>query len=240
MKIEDFIVYESPLEKKRYGRVGDGGYIGARTSSDVLLSGGVGNDISFELDYVEDNHCTAMCHDGRLSGFLANNRFKNHTHYNKLSFFEKLVDVDNSPNRTNFEEYFHSYDRVSLKLDIEGGEYQYFDWIPEGYIQKIDQIIIEVHKLGHNRSSKIIEKINKTHVLIHAHGNNCNPRVPAEKKYIKIDGALVPRVIELTFLHKQYFDTIKPSQQALPLECDWPNQKLLPELCINHYPFVSC
>lgn len=247
MKIRDFIVYESPLEKKRYGRAGDGGYVGVRTSSDVLLSGGISNDISFELDYVESNHCEAMCHDrlfgnrGSLSDFLANNRFKNHPHYNKLNFFEKMVDVYNVPTKTNFEEYFHSYDKISLKLDIESGEYKYLDWLPEEYIHKLDQIFVEVHGLHNprNKNSKIIEKINKTHVLIHAHGNNRNLETPVSEKYIQIDGVSVPNMIELTFLHKQYFDTIKPNQQALPLECDQPNQKLLPELCINYYPFVS-
>jgi len=246
LKIEDFIVYESPLEKKRYGRAGDGGYVGVRISSDVLLSGGIGNDISFELDYVENNHCDAMCYDhqfgnrGSLSDFLADNRFKNHSHYNKLNFFEKMVDVYNAPTKTNFEEYFHSYDRISLKLDIEGGEYKYFDWLLEEYIHKLDQIFVEVHMLGHPRykNSKIIEKINKTHALIHAHGNNTNSMV--SNKYTEIDGVLVPIIIELTFLHKQYFDTIKPNQQELPHECDQPNQILLPELLINHYPFVSC
>ena len=248
MKINDFILYESPLKKKRYGNAGDGGYVGVSSTPDVLLSGGIGSNISFELDYVENNQCDAMCHDHQfgngtynsLLDFQTGNNYKNHPYYNKLNFFEKMVDVYNSPTKTNFEEHFYSYDNISLKLDIECGEYNYFNWLPGEYIHKLDQIFVEVHQLNRNKRSRIIEKINKTHVLIHAHGNNCNLKKPVSEKYVQIDGVSVPNVIELTFLHKRYFDTIKPSHQALPLECDHPNQKLLPELCINYYPFVSC
>ena len=90
--------------------------------------------------------------------------------------------------------------KVDLYLiDIEGFEYQLLEreWKE---MASSRQIVIEFHGLellGEELfSSKLIEilnRINKTHRVIHIHGNNAGPAIP-------VGGASWPTILEVTFL----------------------------------------
>ena len=54
--MENLFIYDTLLEKKRIGRANDGGYVVLMLPGtyDIILSGGISNDISFEQDIL--NH----------------------------------------------------------------------------------------------------------------------------------------------------------------------------------------
>ena len=75
-----------------------------------------------------------------------------------------------------------------------------------------------------------IKKLNKTHHIIHAHGNN----------YGNITNN-IPDVIELTFINKEIFEE-PPPLNTIPLpipNIDFPNNPELPDINLNFYPFTT-
>jgi len=123
-----------------------------------------------------------------------------------------------------------------LKIDIEGGEYPWITSIDEEQLSKFKQIVIEFHGItndgwGCKNEDKIkcLEKLAKTHYMVHAHGNNYGPVVNN-----------IPDVIELTYVNKNYFNSVPElNTQTLPIaNLDFPNQGHR-DIDLNFYPFVQ-
>ena len=239
-------VYTPPLPKVRYGNNKDGGYIGVKTPTDILLSGGIGSDVSFELDFARVNDINAICVDSELANgnftdmddFINRNRFKNDTNISKLKFVDKLVGKDENDEFTNFHNYFEEFNDITLKLDIEGMEFEYINSLSDNQISKINQIFLEIHWLDKLDDFSFFEKLNQNHVLIHAHGNNCGFQTPEKDKFFSCNNILIPKVLEVTYLNKKIFSEFIPNKQPLPSALDFPNQPKLRDLDLNYPPFV--
>jgi hypothetical protein len=115
-------------------------------------------------------------------------------------------------------------------MDIEGGEYS---WLLQDDIQlnKFKQIVIEFHGINddgwgyiQNDKMKCLEKLSKTHYIVHAHGNNCDKLVDN-----------IPDVLELTYVNKNYFDSIPElNTQIFPIEnLDFPNNDKISDYNLN-------
>lgn len=122
-------------------------------------------------------------------------------------------------------------------MDIEGGEYKWLLKIDEIQLNKFKQIVIEFHGItnngwncNYNDKIKCIEKLSKTHYIVHAHGNN----------YAKVVNKM-PDVIELTYVNKNYFKvTPELNTQSLPIiNLDFPNNNTLNDIDLNFYPFKN-
>ena len=76
---------------------------------------------------------------------------------------------------------------------------------------------------------KCLEKLSKTHYIVHAHGNNCGKVV---NKF--------PYTIELTYVNKKYFEsTPEMNKKALPISgLDFSNNLNYKDIDLNFYPFV--
>ena len=119
-------------------------------------------------------------------------------------------------------------------MDIEGGEYPWF-LSNETTLKCFKQIVIEFHNInndigyGLNDKLKCLKKLTDTHILIHAHGNNCCPTIKG-----------IPNVIELTFLNKDCFQTIpKLNSVSFPIKgLDYPNNPIVQDIPLA-YPFVN-
>ena len=83
----------------------------------------------------------------------------------------------------------------------------------------------------YNDKVKCLEKLAKTHYIVHAHGNNYGPVLNK-----------IPDVIELTYVNKKYFESDShPSlnTSALPITgLDFPNNAKSKDIDLNFYPFV--
>ena len=84
---------------------------------------------------------------------------------------------------------------------------------------------------GHSMEDKLkcLEKIQLTHYIVHAHGNNNDQ-----------SSSQIPNVLELTYVNKDYFK-IPPDLNTTPFptKLDFPNKKSVPQLIMNKYPFVA-
>ena len=95
-----------------------------------------------------------------------------------ISFIKKNIAAYNDECNTNLMELINKYDNIFLKMDIEGGEYRWILSMGEKELNKFAQIVIEFHGItndewGCKKEDKIqcLNKLVKTHYLIHAHGN---------------------------------------------------------------------
>jgi hypothetical protein len=85
---------------------------------------------------------------------------------------------------------------------------------------KFKQMVIEFHDLlVDERVLNCIEKINRTHFLIHKHGNN--------NSFSEMG---VPNVIELTFLRKDEINVMGLSEETFPTCLDHPNNSSFPDI----------
>ena len=75
-----------------------------------------------------------------------------------------------------------------------------------------------------------MEKLSKTHYIVHAHGNN--------NSYVMNN---IPDVIELTYVNKKYFSSVPDfNTRQLPIvNLDFPNNNNFQEINLNFYPFVK-
>jgi hypothetical protein len=219
-------VYHCPFPKRRLGRRHDGGYIVADVEHNFLMSAGIGDDLSFEHDFLlcyPNAKCVA--HDGTISQLpysLSPERF---------TFVPKNVGVTNSAVETNMKDLL-SNTKICLKMDIEGAEIPWFESLSEEQMNNLDQMIIEFHWPFSARETQVFKKLNTTHVLIHIHGNNhAGARL--------IDTCVVPDVFECTYLHKRFVPTLIVNRDALPSVLDSPNAHSKPDIDLNHWPFVQ-
>ena len=107
-----------------------------------------------------------------------------------------------------------SSDRIFLKVDIEGDEYQ----IIEDLVQLADRVsgmVVEFHEITRNRTSFLesIHSLQMVYDIVHFHANNFAPIAP--------DG--LPDTLELTFVRKSDIDCSE-RRLHLPLpQLDSPN-----------------
>ncbi len=231
MELSDLTVYKSPFKKKRFGRNNDGGYVICDIPNikyDILLSGGISDDISFETDFL-NNYNTSECIavDGSIDT-LPLGSLKNTT------FVKKMIGNKNDKINTNLHEYINKYQSIFVKMDIEGGE---FDWLPtlkKEHMDKLEQIVMEFHWPFKPEYKDIFKNINKTHALVHFHGNNHgNVRM--------YRGYRIPNIFECTYLHKKHFNTTPElNKDPLPCPLDMANKPTSgPEINLNYPPFVN-
>ncbi len=112
-----------------------------------------------------------------------------------------------------------------LKMDIEGAEWDFLDSVQTKTLNQFDQIVFEFHnlvracnKLEMEKRLNSLRKLNKTHKLVHLHGNNTG-------YVLQMNGHTIPDVIEVTYVNKERYDTFEPRVLTLPTPDDFPCDK---------------
>lgn len=219
-------VYKSPFPKLRLGKKNDGGYIIVDVPEikyKIIIAGGVEFDISFEEDFVKKYNVQCFAYDGTVRKLPKGNE--------KIKFIKKNIGSDNSEKVTNLHDLINSNDNIFIKMDIEGGEIPWIKSLSEEQMNKFDQIVMEFHEPFSSKEIEVFDKINKNHVLVHFHGNNCC----GTRLYRDV---VIPNIFECTYLHKKYF--LEPPQlntEPIPSKLDMTNTGK-PEIIINYPPFV--
>jgi hypothetical protein len=107
-------------------------------------------------------------------------------------------------------------DRIFLKMDIEGSEYDVIEDVLTQH-KRITGMVIEFHNINsmYDEWLEIIKKIMKNFNLIHIHANN----------FGKIGDKKIPDVFEITFENKSYNKSMeKDSNHTYPIKkIDSPN-----------------
>ena len=230
-------VYSSPFPKKRIGRNCDGGYVIVIIPDikyDVLIAGGVSDDISFEEDFIryQDTSTSLFVHayDGTVNDLPASPL------RNRFLFTKKNIGDVESDTITNLHDVLEQYrgKRVFVKMDIEGGEIPWIKSLSEDHMNIMDQIVMEFHFPFGEEEAKIFEKMEKTHLIVHFHPNNgCDHRIHR--------GVYMPNVFECTFLHKKHFPNglATLNTDFIPNDSvDARNIAWKEEIYMGHPPFV--
>ena len=228
-KILDCLTLYACPNKFRLGNERDGGYIIAEldVKYDIILGGGVGNDIGFEKIFTEKYDISAVVFDGtERSGFKLTENEPN------ILYKNLNISQNNTSTTTNWANYFAIYNNMFIKMDIEGAEWQYFNALPNQYLLKIAQLTIEFHFPRTPHHFKVLEKIARTHYLIHFHANNNNQII------FNVEGIHLPAVFECTYVRKDLVSTLSLNKENLPTKLDIPNVKSKPDHIINFLPFV--
>jgi hypothetical protein len=221
-------------KKIRCGINRDGGYVFADLNGnyDCYISAGISNEESFSRDFINKyniNISDSYGFDGTINDFP-------YEYTRNIQFIKKNINNFNDDTNTNLSFLTEKYNNIFLKMDIEGGEYPWLLQIDETQLNKFKQIVIEFHGItndswgcNYNDKVKCLEKLLKTHYLIHAHGNN----------FGSVQNN-IPDVIELTYVNKNYFETPPElNTQPLPIpDLDYGNCNRT-DYNLNFYPFTK-
>jgi hypothetical protein len=220
-------VYESPYPKLRLGKDNDGGYILAdipNINYSILLAGGISRDISFEEDFVKKYNIKCIAFDGTINQLPKLN--------DKIEFVKKNIGSNNTDKLTNLTDIINKHENIFIKMDIEGGEIAWIKCLNDTQMNKFNQIVMEFHNPFTNWEKDAFDKLNKNHILIHFHGNNCcGTRIYNDIK--------IPKVFECTYLHKKFFKgPLRLNTDLIPGKVDMKNVLKHEEIYIDYPPFV--
>jgi hypothetical protein len=233
MNLELLQVYR--FDKKiRCGVNADGGYVFAELDGnyDCYISAGISDEESFSRDFIERYTIPkerSYGFDGTIEQYP--------TQYTEnIQFFKKNIGNCNDESTTDLTFLTEKYSSIFLKIDIEGGEYPWLLHLDNSHLSKFKQIVIEFHGIMGDSWNyfledkvKCLEKLAKTHYIIHAHGNNHG---------FVVNG--IPEVIELTYVRKDYLLVPEKNLQPLPVvDLDFPNSLAIDDIDLNIYPFVG-
>lgn len=179
----------------RFGSDNDGGYsiIDDLNSEDVLISFGVGSDISFEksLEHrIKEIHFYDYSVDS-LPCHISNSRFPE-----KVGIGASEVTINDALQK------FRTAPDFLLKCDIEGSEWDILAQVDESDLFKFRQIVIEFHNLENLMNledflqmESVFSKLASTHHLISVQPNNYG-------EILTLGNVAIPSVFEATYYRK--------------------------------------
>lgn len=245
-----------PIKNENLIRAGinkDGGYIvdsDLLKNTDCLLSLGMGDDWSFELDYLNKNEkgiINIYDHTINIFNFLKPflkclkrflifkknfsdvrsrlnilNKYLSFIHNKRVKFFkQKISNNENSSKCISISKALgrlKEVEKLILKIDIEGSEYDSIDEIIKNN-KKIEMIIIEFHDIDKKEDIfiKNVKNLMNDFDIIHLHGNN----------HCGLTSSGVPIALEITLMHKIYRPKEIVYEKNFPINgLDFPNNPL--------------
>lgn len=228
--LEKLSPYDIGDEKVRLGPLEDGGYVVNSTildKSTALFTYGVGHDIRFEEDYIRLYKNPVYLYDhtiGQPNGWYIGEGM--HFFAEGLGYKESCKDFTSHYNELNLK------DSVVLKIDIEGGEYDYFEEVSLPQISKATTgILLEVHWLSEEvyrkKFESILDKILEYYTITHVHGNSWGVLVDYE-------GIKFPETIELTLVNNKHITYKQLDNTTYPIEnLDYSNRPNYPDVDLS-------
>jgi tetratricopeptide (TPR) repeat protein len=221
-------VFSCPYPLIRLGSPNDGGYVIADLphTYDIFCSGGISDNCDFEREAVARFNLPCHAFDPTIDGALLRS-FKNiHWHRKAIGFHETEFE-------TNLGAFLKKAQNAFVKLDIESGEYAWLNKCDPSTLQRVKQIVLEIHQPLHLTKLALLAKLAATHVLVHIHGNNAG-------KAENIGGALVPRLLECTYVRKDFADE-KPAsnREQFPKSIDRPNIAGKDQYVLSGWPYSA-
>lgn len=240
--LDYLIIYNSEYNKIRIGSLNDGGYVIADgLEYDLLLSCGISDDITFEDYFTNKYNVNCYAYDGTINNLP-------HYNNNKINFIKKNISKIESDITTNLLDIINLNNNIFLKMDIETNEFQWLELLKNEHLNKFKQIVIEFHfpftyeeelfkKLSYpmdiNNKINCLDKLSKTHYLIHLHPNNCCGTTI-------YNNITVPNVFECTYIRKDLCNNIKKNIIKIPdILLDSKNVNYNGDIFLEGYPFTE-
>jgi hypothetical protein len=219
--------------KVRVGSDADGGYVVpsiARASS-IVVSIGIGNEISFDRE-LADRGAHILQFDHTIPGPpLAHPAMQ----YFKIGWAphdaEGFWSLHTMMSQVDWTRARHPV----LKFDTEGAEWESIDHTSIDDLDVFSVMVGEFHDLDRlaeraffEKARAVFAKLADRHVCVHVHGNNYGG-------FTTVLGIPLPKVIELTYVHRGRVVIGGPSSEPLPGPLDRPNAPWLPDLCLRPF-----
>ena len=223
-------------------------------NSQILISMGISDNWDFEKDFSKISNAKILAYDNTIDSEYWKNRFKKDLiKFFKLKIFKpkkifkmfKYVDfifffkknnmnkfflkkIGNQKNCVNINQIFldeiDDNQKVFMKIDIEGSEYEILDQII-ALKKKIQGIVIEFHEVTSNlnKIKNFLQAIEQNLKLVHIHANNYS---------VKKEGQF-PEAIELTISSSNQLIKETENSREYPIKgLDFPNSKRSPDIRI--------
>lgn len=228
---------------RRLGNLGDGGYVvwvdddaaaGIIKGYDLYISAGVGAEESFTWDFLmaygggggaAAGTATpqAWAFDGTVAEFPRQYIPKGA----RVIFVQRNIGAEMTATTVNLHRLLDTHREVFLKMDIEGAEYEWLAGLSCDLMGHIRQMVIEFHDINRGELfSAAWEKVQRTHWVVHIHGNNYGGVRACDGR---------PNVIEVTLLRKGAggADTYVSEKDIVIFPVcglDWPNCRGRPDV----------
>ena len=227
--MESLTVYKPLHPKVRIGNKYDGGYVivDELGDYDLFLSGGISNDISFEVDFL-NRHQSVNCiaFDGTIQNIPP------HSLGDRLQFVKKNIGFQETSTVTNLHSYLNTHSDIFMKMDIEGGEYPFLSTLSDKELSNIKQLVIEFHN-PYNLS--IPSRLSKTHWLVHIHANNA-----LAGRGVFYGSTFVPAIYECTYVRKDLYSILQQNSDPIPNPAvDKPNIPTSQDIPLNMLPYTT-
>uniref|UniRef100_A0A6C0JHA9 Methyltransferase FkbM domain-containing protein n=1 Tax=viral metagenome TaxID=1070528 RepID=A0A6C0JHA9_9ZZZZ len=220
-------VYQSPFRKHRIGQYADGGYVICDIPDveyDILIAGGVDNNVAFEEHFCQiyDN-TLCFAYDGTIENIETKNK--------NITFFKQNISHNGEDGTTTLHHLLDAASCVFIKMDIEGWEIPWLLSLTEEHFSKIGQIVMEFHRPFDELGGEALRRLSLFFSLVHFHPNNCCG-------CREHSGVIIPNVFECTFINKKYIKG-EPilNTDPVPSDLDVQNLHYHDEIHVNYPPF---
>ena len=224
-------------------------------TSKSLISFGISDNWDFEKDFLKKSSAQLFAYDNtinrdfwlsqfkknlvkflQLKIFKPKKLYKMFQYIDFFLFFKKnkrckfyLKKIGKCKNclslKSIIENHLEDEDRLFLKIDIEGYEYDILEDIINNK-KNIQGVVIEFHRVTKNLDKIVnfITELNSELYLVHIHANN----------YTVKELNQFPEAIELTFSKKTLHPLSKFNDREYPIKyLDYPNSKRSPDIKIS-------
>ena len=221
------------FDKVRVGRRGDGGYVLLDDFAGVetALSFGIEQECSWDTDLAARGVDIHM-YDHTVDGPPAvHPRFR---------FFKKKISAAANEQSETLGNILATIpalgNRILLKADIEGSEWEMFEHSTIEDLSRIGQIVCEFHDFSRiadpvwrNRAIAVMSKLKSIFEVVHVHGNN-------NASLLSLANIPFPDVIEVTMVHKHYYN-FEDELGIFPTNLDFPNYDKRPDIFMGNLRF---
>jgi hypothetical protein len=226
-KIGDYV-------KVRVGSDGDGGYV----QIDDLV--GISHAFSFGIAD-NDDWDLAMAKAGIPVEQFDHSVENAPSSHPLLHFHHKMISTKATAETATVAELVTEHSKLStpdliLKMDIEDGEWDVLDDVPEAILTKFAQIVCEFHNLSHlanfafrDRARRVFEKLDRYFIPVHVHGNNCC-------ELVNVCNIPLPDFLEVTFASRARYSFVE-SNETFPTALDAPNCPHLAPIVLGTFRF---
>jgi hypothetical protein len=222
--------------KTRLGRANDGGYvvIDDFDTVDCALSLGIDSNVSWDLA-VAQRGIRVLQYDHTISG-------PPETHA-LFEFHRTRIACDGSDGTRSIEALLRDRkaagdQRIVLKIDIEGDEWQCLADADPALLELCPQIVCEFHHLHRLAEPEFAElayrcftKLCTGFFVCHVHANNCG-------NVYNLGNVMVPDTLEITFANRTHYQPVD-SLEIFPTPIDMPNQPGRADIFLGAFRFAA-
>ena len=220
--------------KIRVGQARDGGYVMVDDFAGVTaaISAGISHEVSWDEE-IAGRGIEVYQFDHTVDGPpIANDRFH---------FFKRRIASNTTADSENINSCLaripNSPERLILKIDIEGAEWEAFDGVTDSNLQRFSQIVGEFHgfsKLANGgwreQVTRTMAKLRSVFEVVHVHGNNFS--------WLHLTANVpFPDVVEVTFVNRSMYQ-FEESGEIFPTSIDRPNDERRADIFLGSLRFT--